>query len=203
MNWERWAPLTGVAFVVLAVVGVLVGGEPPDVDSPVQEVIDHYVDNKSSVQAGAFLIALAALLLVFFGGYLRSVLSVAEGPGGILSALTLVGLAIVAIGIAIDTTILFALSEAAEDIEPAAVQSLQALWDNDWIPFIVGTQVFLISAGLSIVRHAALPKWLGWAALVLAVIGFTPVGFVAFLAMGLWILIVSLILTFRGEPARA
>lgn len=203
MNWERWAPLTGVAFVVLAVVGVLVGGEPPDVDSPVQEVIDHYVDNKSSVQAGAFLIALAALLLVFFGGYLRSVLSVAEGPGGILSALTLVGLAIVAIGIAIDTTILFALSEAAEDIEPAAVQSLQALWDNDWIPFIVGTQVFLISAGLSIVRHAALPKWLGWAALVLAVIGFTPVGFVAFLAMGLWIAIVSLILTFRGEPARA
>jgi len=201
MRREWWAPLTGVAFVVVAIVGAIIGGEPPDADSPVQEIIDHYTDNKTSIEVASLVIAAAAVLLVFFGAYLRSVLSAAEGPGGMLSALTLVGTAVVAVGIAIDTTILIALAEAVDDIEPAAVQALQALWDNDFIPLALGTEVFLISTGLSIVRHAALPKWLGWVALVLAVVGFTPIGFVAFGGAGLWIAVVSVMLAVRARPA--
>jgi hypothetical protein len=79
--------------------------------------------------------------------------------------------------------------------------ALQALWDNDFIPLALGTEVFLISTGLSIVRHAALPKWLGWVALVLAVVGFTPIGFVAFGGAGLWIAVVSVMLAVRARPA--
>jgi hypothetical protein len=200
---EWWAPLTGVAFVVVLIVGAIIGGEPPDADSPVREIIDHYTDNKTSIEVASFVGAAAAVLLVFFGAYLRSVLSAAEGPGGMLSALTLVGTAVVAVGLAIDITIGIALAEAAEDIEPAAVQALQALWDNDFVPLALGALVFLISTGLSIVRHGALPKWLGWVALVLAVIGFTPIGFVAFIGAGLWIVVVSVMLALRTRPATA
>jgi hypothetical protein len=200
---EWWAPLTGVAFVVVLIVGAIIGGEPPDADSPVREIIDHYTDNKTSIEVASFVGAAAAVLLVFFGAYLRSVLSAAEGPGGMLSALTLVGTAVVAVGLAIDITIGIALAEAAEDIEPAAVQALQALWDNDFVPLALGALVFLISTGLSIVRHGALPKWLGWVALVLAVIGFTPIGFVAFIGAGLWIAVVSVMLALRTRPATA
>ncbi len=201
MRREWWAPLTGVAFVVVLIVGVIIGGEPPDADSPVREIIDHYTDNKTSIEVASFVGAAAAVLLVFFGAYLRSVLSAAEGPGGMLSALTLLGTAVVAVGLAIDITIGIALAEAAEDIEPAAVQALQALWDNDFVPLALGALVFLISTGLSIVRHGALPKWLGWVALVLAVIGFTPIGFVAFIGAGLWIVVVSVMLALRTRPA--
>ena len=203
MRAEWWAPLTGVAFVVVLIVGAIIGGEPPDADSPVREIIDHYTDNKTSIEVASFVGAAAAVLLVFFGGYLRSVLSAAEGPGGMLSALTLVGTAVVAVGLAIDITIGIALAQAADDIEPAAVQALQALWDNDFVPLALGALLFLISTGLSIVRHGALPKWLGWVALVLAVIGFTPIGFVAFLGAGLWIAVVSVMLALRARRATA
>lgn len=199
---SKWvAPLTGVAFVVVAIVGGIIGGEPPDAGSPVREIIDYYTDNKTSIQVGSFVGVAAVVLLVFFGAYLRSVLSAAEGPGGMLSALTLVGTAVVAVGLAIDLTISIALVEAVDDIDPAAVQALQALWDNDFVPIALGALVFLISTGLSIVRHGALPKWLGWVALVLAVIGFTPIGFVAFIGAGLWIAIVSVMLALRTRAA--
>jgi hypothetical protein len=201
MNREWWAPLTGVAFIVVAIVGFAIGGEPPGADSPAQEIVDHYVDNEGSVMAGAVLGGIAASLLIFFAGYLRKVLSAAEGPGGVLSAVVLVGAAILAVGAALDATLSFALAETADDIEPASVQTLQALWDNDFMPFAIGNQIFLFASGLSIVRHGALPKWLGWVAIVLGVIAVTPIGFAAFIGGAIWIAIVSVILSLRLRSA--
>jgi hypothetical protein len=199
---KEWlAPLTGVVFVALVIVGFSVGGEPPEADEPVREIVEHYVDNKDSVTAGALLAGLAGVALVFFGGYLRKVLRAAEGEGGMLSVVALVGTAMMAVGVAIDATISLALAESAEDIEPAAVQALQALWDNDFIPIALGAEVFLLSTGISVVRHGALPRWLGWIAIVLALAGATPIGWIAFLGGGVWILIVSVLLALRARPA--
>lgn len=203
MRREWWASLTGVAAIVVLVVGAIIQGEPPDADSAVQEIVDHYSDNKTSIQVGSFVLVAGAVLLVFFGAYLRSVLSAAEGRGGMLSALSLIGISVIAVGLAIDLTISIALTEAVDDVEPAAVQALQALWDNDFVPFALGALIFLIATGISVVRHGALPKWLGWVALVLAVIGFTPIGWVAFLGAGLWIAVVSVLLTVRAPSSPA
>jgi hypothetical protein len=188
-------PLTGVAFVALAIIGFAVGGEPPDVNNPPQEIVDFYVDDKDSVQAGAFLVTLAVVFLIFFGNHLRRVLDAARDTA--LSATVLVGAAVMAVGLAIDSTISFALSEAAEDIDPTAVQALQALWDNDWMPIGLGAIVFLVSAGISILQTGALPKWLGWVALALGVAAATPIGFAALLGGGIWILVVSVLLAAR------
>jgi hypothetical protein len=201
VNREWLAPLTGVAFVALGVLGFAIAGEPPGADDPVQEIVDHYTDNQDSVTVGAILAAFAAVFLIFFAGYLRKVLRGAEGEGGVLSAVSLVGAAVMAVGIAIDSTISFALAEAVEDIEPTAVQALQALWDSDFIPIAVGTVVFLLSTGISIARHAPVPKWLGWVAILLALVGLTPIGFVTFLGGGIWILIVSVMLALRARAA--
>jgi hypothetical protein len=203
---EWLVPLTGVAFVVLVIVALVIGGEPPSADEPAQEIVDHYVDNKSSIQIGAFLSAVAGTLLLFFFGYVRKVLRAAEGEGGVLSLLVVVGAAIIALGAAIDGTISFAIAEAADDIEPASAQTLQALWDNDFLPFALGSQVLWFAAGISIVRHGALPKWLGWVAIVFGVASLTPIGFFAFLAGPVWILVVSIMLTMRargGSPTAA
>lgn len=204
-NRSEWlVPLTGIAFVVLAVVGSVISGEPPTAtDDPAREIVDYYVDNKDSVMAGALMGTLAATLLVFFFGYLRKVLRAAEGEGGVLSLLTFGGALVFATGVAIDSTISFALAEAADDIDPTAVQALQALWDNDFLPFALGLQVLLLATGLSVVRHGALPRWLGWVAVLLAVVAVTPIGFAAFIGAGIWVLIVSVMLSLRLRAASA
>ncbi len=118
----------------------------------------------------------------------------------------IVGASFIAVGIAIDSTIQFAIAEAADDIEPTSVQTLEALWDNDFIPIAMGVITLLLSSGLAIVRTGVLPKWLGWVAIALVVLGLTPAGFVAFLGGGVWIAIVSIMLTMRaraGTPPAA
>jgi hypothetical protein len=196
---EWLAPLTGVAFVVLVVLSFIIVGEPPSADEPVDEIVDHYVDNKDSIQIGSFLQAIAGTLLIFFFAHVRKVLHAAEGEGGRLSLLAVIGASIIALAAAIDGTISFAIAEAADDIEPASVQTLQALWDNDFVPFALGAQVLWFAVGLSIVRHGALPKWLGWVAIVFGVASLTPAGFFAFLAGIVWILVVSIMLTQRAR----
>ncbi len=202
-NDREWlVPLTGVVFIVVVIVAFALGGQPPEAKEGGQKIIDHYVDNKDSIQISAALASLAGALLIFFFGYLRKVLRAAEGENGMLSLIAFVGSAIVATGIAIDSTIAFALAEAAKDIEPAAAQAVEAIWDNDFLPLALGTTVMMFATGISVVRHGALPKWLGWIAIVLGVISVTPVGFAGFMGSGIWILIASVMLSMRARAAR-
>jgi hypothetical protein len=202
LNRDMIAPLTGVGFIVAAIISIVImGGDPPGADDPAREIVDHYVDNKDSIIASAFVGVLAVGLLIFFAAYLRTVLSTAEGQGGFLSALVLTGAAILGLGLTIDGMISVAIAESANDIEPNSVQTLQALWDNDWLPIALGMMLFFFSSGLAIVLYGGLPKWLGWIAILFGICGFTPVFFVGFLGGSLWILIVSIMLAMQARPA--
>jgi hypothetical protein len=196
-------PLTGVGFIVLGILSFVVGGEPKSADDPVKEVVAFYVDNKDSVQAGAFIGVAATVLLVFFAGYLRRLLRAPGDEGEMLSLVAFTGIVIVAVGLAIDTTILIALSESADDIDPTAVQALQALWDNDFIPIVLGVLLFLWGTGLSIIRSGVLPKWVGWVMIVLGVVGVTPIGFVSVIGAALLVLSLSILLSVRARGAAA
>ncbi len=201
MRRDWLAPLTGVAFVALVIIGLSIAGEPPDAKSSPEEIVNYYVANTDSVRISALLGAVAGLLFIFFANHLRRVLNAAgDAP---LSATVLVGASVMAVGVAIDSTILLAIAETADDIEATSVQTLQALWDNDFLPIALGLLVFLISAGISILRTGALPRWLGWVALALAVLGFTPIGFAAFVGSAIWILVVSVMLALRARRAPA
>ena len=196
MKKDWLVPLTGVLFLVLLITGFIIAGEPPDADEPVEEIVSHYVDEHDSIIAGALLTGLAAVLFVFFTNYLRTLFREVS-----TSATILVGGAMFSLGGAIDSTISIATAEAADDIEPASVQTLQALWDNDFMPIAVGMAVFLFSLAISILRTAVLPRWLGWVALVLAVLAVTPVGFFAFPLTGLLVLVLSIWLAVRARRA--
>ncbi len=196
---EWLAPLTGVAFIVLAIISIIVGGEPKDATHPATEIVDWYIDNKDSVEISAFIGVAALALLVFFGAYLRNVLRAAAGGTDMLSLVSFIGLVLVAVGVAIDTTISLAIAERADDIDPIAVQSLQALWDNDFVPMALGALLFLWATGISVVRSGALPKWIGWIMIVLGIVALTPLGFAAFLGAAVLILVISVLLTMRAR----
>jgi hypothetical protein len=192
---KTWVgPMMGVLFLVVAVVAIILVGEGQDAtEKSAAEIVDFYDENEDEQFVGSFLVGIATVLFVFFAGWLRMVLRRAEGESGTLSAVSFGGALIFATGAAIVATLNLALADTADDIDPVAVQAVNAIvWDY-YIPFIVGVSVFLLASGISIVRHGALPTWLGWVAVVLGVIGATPLGFFALLAGALWILVVSIL----------
>ena len=79
-------------------------------------------------------------------------------------------------------------------------QALNVL-DNDlFLPLAGGIAVMILASGISLVRSVTLlPHWLGWVAVVIGILGFTPAGFFAFLASGLWVLVVSVLLLGRWQ----
>ena len=201
---EWLVPLLGVLFLVLLAVSFIIQGEPKDASHPAEEVKDWYLDNKDSAEISAFIGTVAAGVLIFYGAYLRRILSVGEGAGSMLPALVLVGVSIVAIGGSIDSMLQFATAERADDIPATSVQTIQAIWDNDWLPFFLGILVFLWSVGLSVLRTGVLPRWMGWVAIALGVLALAgPIGFVAVPGAALWVLVSSIMLSVRARRATA
>jgi hypothetical protein len=188
----------GAAFFVFAIAGFAISGEPPDAKESVPTVVDFYLDNDASVMLGAAISVVGAGCLVFFSAQLHKVLRDAEGREGLLSLVAFAGGLIVAIAIAVDRTMLFAVAATADDIDPLGVQALNALYGNDFLPFALGMQVLLLAAGISVIRSAALPRWLGWIAVALGAVAVSPVGFATVVGGGLWILTASVVLSVRA-----
>jgi hypothetical protein len=183
---------------VLAIVGFAIQGEPPDVsdDSP-REIVDFYADNDTSVMIGAALAAAAGGLFVYFAAFIRSLLTATDRS--FLPNVAFAGVVIFATGVAIDSTISFTLADSADDIGRSSVVTLAALYENDFVPFALGLLLFLSATGISTVRHGgAIPKWLGWVCILLAVIALTPIGFAAFIGAALVVLVLSVLLTVRA-----
>lgn len=194
-SYAKWMPLTGVLFIAMAIAGFIVGGEPPDASgNSANEIVQFYTDNQGRVMAGIIILSIATVLFVFFASYLRSVLDRGAGEDGMFSRIAFVGAVVFAVGGAIDGTLLIAISEAAGEIEPAQIETLQAFWDNDFLPLALGVVLFTLGSGISIVLHKSLPVWLGWIAIVLGIVGMTPLGWIAFMGTGVWILIASVML---------
>lgn len=203
MEGKGWlAPLTGILFVVVLIVAFGLGGEPPDpTDDSVQEIVDFYDDNKSSVMFGSAMQGIAGALFIFFGGYLFRTLRAAGAEASAI--VTLAGTVAFALGLAFDGTINFALAETADDIEPDAVQALAALWHNDFLPIAMGLLVFLMGFGVSIVRHGVLPKWIGWLAIVGSLTAVSPAFFVAGIGAAVLIVGSSVVFARRERASQA
>ena len=192
-------PLIGVLFIIVSIVSFAIAGEPPDPDEGVNEVVDFYKDNDGAIQAGSLLEGLAGALFIFWGGVFRKIFRPAEGEGAGASLVAFAGTIVFAIGLAIDGMINFAAAETVEDVDPTAIQALHALWSNDFIPLAIGILVFLVGLGITILRTDVVPRWLGWAAIVMAVFGLTPLWFVPFIGSALLVLALSIMLALRAR----
>ena len=192
---HRWGPVDGVLFVALAIATFAIAGDAPDAkENTARQIVTYYSDHEGSVMAGVGLGLIGCALLVFFCAYLSSVLD-----GDVLPRVALAGGVILAVGLAIDVTISVALVETADDIDPVAVQSLSSLYNNDYIPFVLGAMLILLASGLAIVRQHNLPAWLGWLGIALALPAPTPLGAITFVGAGIWILLASVLLWTRGR----
>jgi hypothetical protein len=201
MNPKVIGPLTGILFVVLAIVAAAIAGETPGTDDPPGEIVSFYLENDGAQAGGSAILGLACVALIFFLGSLRRALRAAPGDEGGLSTVALLGGVVMAVGASIFAGIGFTLGDAADELPPAAILTLNALNSDMFFTVAVGTAVFNLGLGLAILRHGGLPRALGWVAIVVGIAGVTPLGFFAFLATGIVIIWASIALV-RG-PDRA
>lgn len=204
MNRARLVPLAGILAIVLIVIAFIVGGETPDGDDSLRKIVSFYRDNDDAqVLAGSFLGWGTALFLVFASGLWRMVRDLETGRHG-SSALLLGGSVLWAAGASVFAGLTFTLGDLAKDLGPGALQTLNALNSDMFFTLALGTFAFSAGAGVSILNTRVMPVWLGWVAIVIAIVAVTPAGFFAFLVMGLWVLIVSVLMLLRGpSPAQA
>jgi hypothetical protein len=201
MNAKTIGPLTGILFVILAIVAFLVSGETPGTDDPAREIVDFYLDNDDAQSLASALLALGCVALIFFLGSLRQALRAAAGDEGGLSTVALLGGVVMAVGASIFAGIGFTLGDAADELPPAAILTLNALNSDMFFTVAVGTAVFNLALGLAVLRHGGIPRALGWVALVIGIAGLTPLGFFAFLATGIVIVWASLALAMKADTA--
>ena len=202
---SKWfPPFTGVIFVALFVVILILIGQGQDAtEKTAQDIVNHYQDNNTKESIGSILIAFASVFILYFGGWLRRMLRDAEGPDGILSTVVFGAAVVFSAGAAIGGSIHLALADLADDIDPIALQAINGIDFDLFFFFPVGLGTMILATGISAVRHGSLPKWLAWISVVVGVLFFSPAFWVDFVAAPLWILIVSIIGISRATRSEA
>lgn len=200
----QFAPLAGLAFVVLAVASFAIeGGTPSTKDSP-NEVVEFYEDNDAQVKVASAVAAVAGVAAVLFavrmGGAIRG-----RSGSGLLATAAVGGGVIAAAGIGVDAGLRWALADTAGEITPEATQALFGLWDSFFWPIHAGVAILALAASLGSLDNKLFPAWLAGLGVLAGVLAFIPVEAVLFtgvLGIALWVVIASVLL-FRQPPDEA
>ena len=197
-RFERFQPLAGVLSGLLLIAGLALTWGDPSSETGIDETFSYWADNRGQHQISGLLLApLIAFLLVFFGVGLRRHLrherdaghgSVAFG-GALLAASTfaLVGM------------LEGAATNAAHEGERSATYTLSQLHSYDWLAWNAAFAALLLATGLGALRNGALPAPLAWVTVVIGASLLTPLGFVGFFLLPLWLIVVGLVLTVRRD----
>jgi hypothetical protein len=197
-RWERFAPLTGVVFFILIAITLALSNDTPDTDSSTADTVSYWSAHDSRLIASAIIGTFAVIFLIWFGGSLRSALMRAEGGEGRLSTLAFAGILVIGITGGIGSSLTFVVADTVNDVPAEATQALSVLSEDFFLPFLAGIALFMFATGICVLRHGGLPRWLGWAAIVIGVVSVTPVGFIGFVLSFIWVPVASVVLYLRG-----
>src|ERR1700730_2171540 len=200
---SRLEPPTGLVSAVLGVAGgaIEIITNPPGTDASGKEVIAFYSAQGGTQLLAAALLALAFVFFVFFAGSLRSLLRQAPNLEA-LSTVALAGAVVEAVGQTTGAGYVWTLAQGAGHLDSSAAQALNALSNNAVATNTAGMIVFGMAAGLAILRGGLQPRWLGWVAIAMAVVVVTPAEGFSFLALIVWMVIVSILIWMRGGQGR-
>ena len=201
---ERLAPLGGVLAAVLWAAAVFVletAGNPADPDAA-QQIVEHFRENRTAINVAGLLSALGAFVFFWFLASLYRALRAGD-PGGTLS------LTVAVAGTAAATAMLLLFGPQTtgattdtELLDPGAAVGFWRLAHGFFIAAEVAFAAMVAAVSLLALRGVLLPRWLGWAGLVLALLLLiVPIGWAALLLLlPLWLVAVSLML-FRRRQA--
>jgi hypothetical protein len=207
-RWERWAPIAGIAFVVLFVAGVSLSvGNIPSADDSAQKIANFYNDkgNRAQVIIGAYLLWLAGVFFIWFLASLRTRLLAVEGAPGRLTSIVF-GSGLVFVAMLMVAAACFA-SIAGDitfgDEKFVSVDGARFIPELGYPILLIGGAFAAIAmidmASILIVRTGVLPRWIGWFGFFAAVALLFAVIFIPILALLLWVLFVSVAMLRRAS----
>jgi hypothetical protein len=205
--WRRFGAASGIFYVVLALLGNdVIGGTRPGI--------------------GLLVELLGFVFFAFFLGSLWACLRSAEGDGGWLSAAAFGG-GLLALAVKLASVAPVLAVRASEGMDPGTAKALLAMNGASFDITFLPLGVMLLATAIVTVRTGALPRWLGWSSVVVAlgllgalsaaVVSPSPPEwvFLAMLLFALWTVATSIALIRRateplpvetahlaGEPAR-
>ena len=205
ISWERLAALAGTAFVVLYVIAF--AGLGIEVGNTNREILDYYTSSSHRTKEimAFFVIAGAALSLLVFATALRSLIRARELDGSMLGSLVLAGgtaqSALILVGNAISRGAGYASMDKDFHLDPNTRRYFE---DVGFLLFTSGALagiLLVVGVSLAALRYRLLPRWLGWAGFVVALLLPTAIAFIGFLVFLVWVLAVSIALALRRTAA--
>lgn len=202
MDGKKLLPLSGIVFVLLVVVSVLLGGSTPGSTASGAKVASYYDAHNARMFVESFLLAAAGFFAVAFGATLARWLSGADAVArSAWTRVVLAGVTLVAAAFMFVATVNFALADSPTKVSGSALQALNLVANDSWVFLNAALGVLMLGAAAAWLASERGYRWLAWIALVLGVALFIPFAdFIALLASGLWIIVASVVL-FRAEDA--
>jgi Domain of unknown function (DUF4386) len=205
-QWERWAPLAGIIFVVLMFTGTFLVAYPiPAADAPAQQIADYLADSGTHTRniIGAYIWVVGALSFLLFVTRLRSVLRTAQG--GILPNVVF-GAGVIYSALMMASGVTFAAVAYAVGLRDAPVSNpdlVRVLPEMAWMFLLLGggfAGILLVLATCIVsFQTGVLPRWLAWLGIVAAIVLLFDVIYVNILPLLLWVLAASIVLLMRRE----
>jgi len=209
---RRSVSLSGVVAVILIFAGTAAGGNAPNGKASVPTVVAFYGSHSGAQTASGVLLSLGALLFLIFAATLAARIRRIEGAALGAPTLCLVGAGALVAGLAVFAGLSITISDVAGEVGGPVLQTLNVLANDAAFVFLItiGTSAFLVGAAAAVFTTGLLPRWLGWFAIVIAIVGAIPshvlggaldhIGFLAFVGLGVWAVTAGVLLAREPRP---
>jgi hypothetical protein len=198
---RRFAPLAGVLFAGLTIAGDLTIGPFPDGSTPVGDLPAYYRAHGAHVSIGGTLMALGGVCFAIFAAAVWARLRSARVPA-LVAGVVLLGAAVDTMADLNSGAVYNLLGDLGRD--PAVTGPALQAWHIQGAEFGVsgGAVLFLLGIAVAGIGYRAVPRWLAWIGVVLAVglLAPSPFGFFASMLLLLWVAAAGIALAVRPEP---
>jgi hypothetical protein len=201
-----WSSVSGLVFVVLAVVGAVFLFDGPSDSSPAKMTAWYGSgSHRTHINIGWLLTGIGLFALIWFVAALRERVRESEPGGAFLSTVVLVGgtvyVAVAMAGIAVADGI----RTMSDDTYHNQVYSgvIHAAGDASYILVVTGgaaMAALIVATSVAVRRYGILPGWVGLFGYVAAVAAFFSLFFFTMLVWLIWIAVASVTLFLASRP---
>jgi len=198
---SRWAPLSGAVAGILVAVSIFSGSNTPDNNARPAQVVRFYLQHATGQKVSALAGILGMAFLVMFAVALAGRVRAGHARGGWLGNGAIGGAAFAAAAFALVIAFSWVLASDIKFLTAPAVQTLNVLQNDLFLPALAGFFVFGVVGGLAAAVSRAPARWMGWVLFVFGIGAVVPpVSWFAILGTFLWVLVAGVWLAVQGTP---